>query len=796
MPQQSKKKLAPLAHDVNRELSWLAFNQRVLMEADNVDNPVFERMKFLSIVSSNLDEFFMIRVAGLRELCNAGVKRADEAGLSPKQQLERVMPRIQRMMYDQYEMLNQRIVPELADCGVRLLPHSVLGDERAAWADGFFVREVYPILTPMAVDANRPFPHILNRSLNLALLLAPKHGEAPDFATVQVPAGLPRAILLPRENGGRTMDFLLLEDLIAHNLHRLFTGRRVLACAPYRITRSGDFPVDEEDAVDILAEVEKTVKKRKWGAVIRLEVGKGADEELVRLLRHALKTTRDELYLIDGPISLDFLMKQIYPMDGYGKYRFAPFLPHVPKDLAEGDADSLFAAIARRDILLHHPYDSFNPVVEFIQEAARDPKVLAIKQTLYRVSGHSPIVRALAEAAEAGKQVTVLLEIKARFDEENNIQWGKRLERAGCHVVYGLRGLKVHAKMTLVVRREEAGIRRYVHLATGNYNDVTANLYTDMGLFTAKPEVGEDAAAIFNLLSGYSEAPALHRLIYAPEMLRTAIIGRIQREEQYALGGRPAGISVKINALIDHEVAEALCSASRAGVRIRLLVRGVCCVRPGVPQCSEHIEVHSIVGRFLEHSRIFWFVNGGQDEIYLSSADWMTRNLDRRVELMFPIEDALLQARVRSIFEQSWHDTQKTWIMDAKANYRRIAPAPDQTRLDVQQALILEATKKQSLCLCSGQVSQPSATFDDKQRQENLCVHQGLNEEHRHADIDLSGEEMTHDQRGRDWEQPHVYAVKQHGVSCIAAGAQQKEANDVDCVGGEEAQQQIDQVFR
>jgi len=682
---------------INRELSWLAFNRRVLMEAANPQNPVFERMKFLSIVSSNLDEFFMIRVAGLRAMCNASIKQTDETGLTPKQQLSRIMPRVQRMIRDQYQILCGQVIPDLRACGALLLPYTELDAAQAEWADSFFQREVYPVLTPLAVDANRPFPHILNRSLNLGVLLKPKQGDAPDFATVQVPSGLPRAIALPGNAGDSTARFLLLEELIARHIHRLFAGRRMICCTPFRITRAADFPVDEEDAVSILAEVQKSINKRKWGAVIRLEIAHDAEEALLQTLRRRLKATRGEVYSINGPINLDFLIRQVYPSRGFSAHKYRRFEPYVPPPLREAEGDAFFQAISEGDMLLHHPYDSFEPVVRFLQESARDPRVMAIKQTLYRVSGHSPVVRALAEAAEAGKQVTVMLEIKARFDEENNIQWGRRLERAGCHVVYGLPGLKTHCKITLVVRREEDGIRRYVHLATGNYNDITANTYTDMGLLTAKPEYGEDATAFFNMLTGYSEAPELRRLIYAPDHLRAALLGRIRREAKHARTGRPSGIAAKINSLYDAEVSDALCRAGAAGVDVRLLVRGVCGLRPGLPGHSEGIEVHSIVGRFLEHSRIFCFVNGGEEEIFLSSADWMGRNLDKRVELMFPIDDPALRARVRALFDRSWGDTEKTWVMDAKGAYKRVRRRENGPCLNIQEALIEEAEAKKNL---------------------------------------------------------------------------------------------------
>ncbi|MDR3051627.1 MAG: polyphosphate kinase 1 [Oscillospiraceae bacterium] len=677
---------------INREWSWLAFNQRVLMEALREENPVFERMKFLAIVSSNLDEFFMVRVASLRDQCNAGFKRPDAGGSTPKQQLARIMPRMQRMITEQHRIYRQRIAPDLADCGVRFVPYEALVGERALWADRYFQREVFPILTPMAADDNRPFPHILNRSLNIAVLLAARQGDKPDFATVQVPSALPRAIRLPQAEGaaqGERCDFLMLEDLIIAGMRRLFAGRQVLCSAPYRVTRSGDFPIDEEEGESILLEVEKSVKKRKWGAVTRLEIAYDADDRIARILRHALQATREEVYRIHGPINLDFLMKQVYSLPGFAAHRYRPFTPCLPAPL---DAPGgLFDAIAQRDWLLHHPYDSFDSVVRLVQDAARDASVMAIKQTLYRVSGQSPIMRALVEAAEAGKQVTVMLEVKARFDEENNIQWGRRLERAGCHVVYGLKGLKTHAKIILIVRREALGIRRYVHLSTGNYNDVTANLYTDIGLLTADPALGEDATEFFNMLTGYSDAPALGKLIYAPVFLRRAFLERIRREADNARLGLPAGITAKCNALLDEEVAAALCEASRAGVPIRLLVRGICCLRPGVPDHSQGIQVRSIVGRFLEHSRIYHFVNGGAEELFLSSADWMTRNLDRRVELLFPVEDAAVRARVLDILERSWRDDAQAWVLGEDGKYHRAQCPPGSIPFNVQEALVDEA---------------------------------------------------------------------------------------------------------
>ena len=680
---------------LNRELSWLEFNQRVLMEAANPDNPVFERMKFLSIVSSNLDEFFMIRVASLRDQCNAGYKKPDAAGFTPKRQIALITQRTQLMVAQQYQILRENVLPDLLRNGVRFLKHEQLSPELREWIRGYFEHEVYPVLTPMAVDSSRPFPLILNKSLNLGVLLASrdKDRDAPDFATVQVPSTLPRIVELPCLRGEAEHAFILLEEIIAHSIGRLFDGRRVLCCHPYRITRNGDLSFDEEDAADLLFAIQKSLKKRKWGAVIRLEIAQDADNALVRFLRHALEASRDEVYRIDGPLNLDFLMKQVYSLPGFEHLKYKPFRAHIAHDL-QPDEGSIFDTLRARDVFLHHPYDSFDPVVRFVQEAARDPKVMAIKQTLYRVSGNSPVVRALADAAEAGKQVTALLEIKARFDEENNIQWGKQLERAGCHVVYGLKGLKTHSKITLVVRREEEGIRRYVHLGTGNYNDVTARLYTDMAIMTSDERIGEDASAFFNMLTGYSDTPHLHQLICAPRMLRERLTELIDREARNAAEGRPASITAKMNSLLDPQIIRSLYAASCAGVKIRLLVRGICCLRPGIKGASENIEVSSIVGRFLEHSRIFRFENGGQPEVYLSSADWMPRNLDRRVELMFPVNDPAIARQVEEILYASLDDNAKAWHMNSDGSYHRAEIGIGETRRNIQEALILRATAR------------------------------------------------------------------------------------------------------
>lgn len=676
---------------LNRELSWLEFNQRVMMEAANPDNPVFERMKFLSIVSSNLDEFFMIRVASLRDQCNAGYKKPDAAGYTPKKQLAAITERTQRMVEQQYQILREGVLTDLMREGVRFLKHEQLSIEQREWIREYFQHEIYPVLTPMAVDSSRPFPLILNKSLNLGVLIASNDEEKPDFATVQVPAGLPRIVEIPCLRGEQERSFIFMEEIIEHSVAKLFVGRRVLCCHPYRITRNGDLSFDEEDAADLLFAIQKSLKKRKWGAVIRLEIAHDADPRLVRFLRKALEASRDEVYRIDGPLNLDFLMKQVYPLQGFDHLKYKPFRPHIPLSLEEDEERSIFEAIREGDIFLHHPYDSFSPVVRFIREAARDPQVMAIKQTLYRVSGNSPVVRALAEAAEAGKQVTALLEIKARFDEENNIQWGKQLERAGCHVVYGLKGLKTHSKITLVVRKEEDGIRRYVHLGTGNYNDVTANIYTDMAIMTCDERLGEDASAFFNMLTGYSDTPQMNDLIYAPRMLRESTTALIYREIEHAKAGRPASITAKMNSLLDPEIIKALYAASCAGVKIQLLVRGICCLRPGVEGVSENIQVRSIVGRFLEHSRIFRFENGGDTEMYLASADWMTRNLDRRVELMFPVKDPAVRAKVQEALDIGFADNAKAWIMNSDGSYTRASIAQGEEKRCAQDLLIAAA---------------------------------------------------------------------------------------------------------
>jgi polyphosphate kinase len=669
-------------HYINRELSWLEFNQRVLEESVSSSNPPFEKMKFLSIVASNLDEFFMIRVASIWDQIDAGYDRPDAAGMSPRQQIAAITVRVRVMVRRMYEVLRKEILSDLRLAGIKLVDEKSLTPDQSAFLDSYFKNDIYPVLTPMAVDSRRPFPLILNRSLNLGVLID-DGDEGPSFGTVQVPSVLPRAIRLPDEEG---VSFILLEQVIARCVGKLFSGRKILCCSAYRITRNADLSLDEEDAEDLLQEIEKLLKQRRWGAVVRLEIDHRADARLVKALEDALELESGDAYSIHGPINLDFLMQHIYSLPGYEHLKYKTYFPRALV-LAEGE--SMFDRIRRGDFLLYHPYDSFEPVVRFVRQAARDRRVLAIKQTLYRVSGQSPIIAALAEAADAGKQVTVLLELKARFDEENNIHWGRRLERAGAHVIYGMAGLKTHSKITLVVRAEDSGIRRYVHLGTGNYNDVTANFYTDHGLFTANESIGSDASDFFNMLTGFSDPPSLTKLVSAPRDLRARFTELIERETKNALAGKRAEIFAKMNSLVDEGIIAALYRASCAGVRIRLIVRGICCLRPGVPGISENITVRSIVGRFLEHSRIYLFFADGQQEAYLSSADWMPRNLDRRVELLFPVERSPLAKQLKDLMKLQWRDNVKASEQCADGHYIRVGK-PSEVRIDSQEILMLK----------------------------------------------------------------------------------------------------------
>ena len=684
---------------INRELSWLEFDARVLGEAEDVLNPLFERLKFLSITASNLDEFFMVRVASLKDMVNAGYTKRDIAGMTAAEQLAALDERTHAFVKRQYKIYNDELVPALAREGFHIIgSHEALTDEQEIFVDKYFHEDVYPVLTPMAVDSSRPFPLIRNKTLNIAALLKKKNGDdGTEFATVQVPSVLPRFVRLPGEQD----TVILLEEIIERNIDKLFLNYDILCAYPYRIMRNADLSIDEEDAADLLKEIEKQLKKRQWGQAIRLEVQGNIDKQLLKRLKSELNITDSDIYRIDGPLDLTFLMK-LYGSFDYAKLKTPKYMPAPVPELMNGK--NIFEAVREGDILLHHPYQTFDPVVDFVRQAANDPGVLAIKQTLYRVSGNSPIVAALAAAAENGKQVSVLVELKARFDEENNIIWARKLEQAGCHVIYGLVGLKTHSKITLVVRREEDGIRRYVHLGTGNYNDSTAKLYCDMGLFTCSPAIGEDATAVFNMLSGYSEPVGWNKLSLAPLWLRDRFHYLVEREIRHAREGQEAHIIAKMNSVCDKDIIELMYKASKAGVKIELIVRGICCLIPQLEGVSENITVRSIVGTFLEHSRIFYFENGGNPEIYMASADWMSRNLDRRVEIMFPVEDAKLKKEVKHILDVQLADNVKAQLMQPDGSYVRVSELlkreagahndKDYTRIEAQMVFCEEAQQK------------------------------------------------------------------------------------------------------
>ncbi|MGN0342082.1 MAG: RNA degradosome polyphosphate kinase [Roseburia sp.] len=669
----------------NRELSWLKFEVRCLNEARDKNIPLLERLKFVSITSSNLDEFFMVRVASLRDMVHAGYKKPDIAGMTASEQLKAINHDTRELVELQYSTYNRSLLPLLHTRGIYIIDaFEDLNEEQSDYVDRYFDENVYPVLTPMAVDASRPFPLIRNKTLNIVALLekkadtkglvkkektSKKEKAVYEYATVQVPSVLPRLVPVPSAKEGE-QSFLLLEQVIEKNISKLFSNYNVICAYPYRIMRNADLTIDEDEAEDLLKEIEKQLKKRQWGEVIRLEVEDKIDKRLLKFLQQELHIeSEDDIYEINGPVDLTFLMK-MYGLPGCDDLRYKQHVPQRVPQIPQGA--NIFDAIKKGDILLHHPYQTFDPVVDFIRQAAKDPDVLAIKQTLYRVSGNSPIIASLAQAAENGKQVTVLVELKARFDEENNIVWARKLEKAGCHVIYGLVGLKTHSKIALVVRKEDEGICRYVHLGTGNYNDSTAKLYTDCGIFTCSEAIGEDATAVFNMLSGYSEPLSWNRLVVAPIWLRNKFLKLIGREAKHAREGKAAKITAKMNSLCDAEIIAALYDASAAGVEINLLVRGICCLKVGIPGVSENIHVRSIVGNYLEHSRIFYFYNDGQEEVYMGSADWMPRNLDRRVEIIFPVEDPVLKDKVMHILELEFADNVKANILQPDGSYEKI----------------------------------------------------------------------------------------------------------------------------
>ncbi len=655
---------------INRELSWIDFNYRVLGEAKDKAIPLMERLKFLSITASNLDEFYMIRVASLKDMVDADYTKKDIAGMSPSDQLDRINKAAHELVTSQYVTFNRSLQPLLKQNKLNIITeYESLSESQSKYVDDYFHLDVYPVLTPMAVDSSRPFPLIRNKTLNIGALLSDRKGKEDfDFATVQVPAVLPRFIKIPSTVKGETT-LILLEQIIEKNINKLFLNYDVICAFPYRVMRNADLTIEEDEAADLLTEIQKQLKKRQWGQAIRLEVEDKIDKRLLKILKKEIKIKEEDIFKINGPLDLTFLFK-LYSLSGFDSLKNKAYTPQPVKGI--NTEEDLFTQIHRGDILLYHPYQTFIPVVDFVRQASKDPNVLAIKQTLYRVSSNSPIITSLAEAAENGKQVSVLVELKARFDEENNINWAKKLEQAGCHVIYGLKGLKTHSKITLVVRREEDGIRRYVHLGTGNYNDTTAKLYTDMGLFTCSNPIGEDATAIFNMLSGYSEPLSWHKLSVAPLWLRDKFLELIHRETTYAKAGHDAHIIAKMNSLSDPKIIIALYEASAAGVKIDLIVRGICCLKVGLPMVSENITVRSIIGNFLEHSRVFYFYNDGYEEVYMGSADWMQRNLDKRVEILFPIEDQNLKSQVIEILQIQLNDTVKAHLLQPEGHYEKI----------------------------------------------------------------------------------------------------------------------------
>ena len=653
----------------NRELSWLSFNGRVLEEAQDDSNPLMERLKFLAISSSNLDEFFMIRVANLKQQVDIGYSKPDnKSGLDPVEQLCAIEHRVHQMVEKQYEELYASILPALRTEGIEFLGAEQLNESQGVFVDTYFRERIFPVLTPMAIDSSRPFPHLQNKTLNLTVRLEGKEGDE-LFALVQVPALLLRYVQLPSKE--HTYSFILLEEIIRHHIVKLFLGTKILSVHAFRITRDADLPSNDEEAEDLLEEMEVELKKRERGRVVRLEIEDTIIDNVKAFLMESLEVEEGDIYSEKGPLDLSFLLR-FTRIEGFGHLRYQPLPPQPVLDLL-GEED-LFAAISKKDILLHHPFESFDSVVAFVQKAADDPHVLAIKQTLYRVSADSPIIQALSRAANRGKQVMVLVEIKARFDEENNIAWAKKLEKAGCHVIFGMAGLKTHSKITLVVRQVGEAIKRYVHLATGNYNETTAGLYTDLGMFTARPEVGEDASIFFNYLTGYAEPPSLKVLTMAPSGLKAKFLTLIQNEIKKNTPDQPGRIIAKMNSLTDKDIIMALFAASQAGVKIDLIVRGTCCLRPGVKGLSENIRVISIVGRWLEHSRVYYFQNGGDDElVFLSSADLMTRNLMKRVEILFPVLDLSLRERLREILSIQLQDNVKARELLPDGTYLRVA---------------------------------------------------------------------------------------------------------------------------
>ena len=670
----------------NRELSWLDFNDRCLDEARNPDEPLLERANFLGITQSNVDEFYMVRVASLSKLVAADVQSKDASRLTPLEQLNAINEKEHEVVERRYSTYSRSLLPLLRRQNIRILDVDELSEDQEEYIRRYFNNELYPVLTPMADDQSRPFPFISNDSLNIAIRLRSEEDGKHEFATVRVPNIFPRLVKLPDGEN----DFIMLEDIVKKYLDRLFDGYEIRQASCYRVTRDMDLDVSESDTSDFLLAVRKQLKDREHGHVTRLEVESSMSAKLVKHLMKRLNVDEPSVFSINGPIDLTFLKKLPGLVEGHDDLRYEPM--HAYIDPALRSDHNIFDSIREKDYLVQHPYDSFDAVLNFVKQAAKDPDVLAIKMTLYRVSGNSPIIKYLGQAAQAGKQVTVLVEVKARFDESNNVHWARTLEQMGCHVIYGLVGLKTHTKVTLVIRRDSDGIRRYLHLGTGNYNDVTAHFYTDLGLFTCDRDLGVDATNLFNMLSGYSKPPYFSKLRISPKLIRQFIYEKIDNEIAIARAGRHAEIHMKMNSLSDQDVIAKLYEASAAGVKIHLIVRGICCLRTEIPGVSDNIEVHSIVGRFLEHSRIYYFYNDGKEEVYLASADMMRRNLNRRVETLFPILQDDLKARVLDIFAKMWRDNVQARILHGTEWVH--ADRRGQSPFSSQEYFIAEAEEK------------------------------------------------------------------------------------------------------
>ena len=684
------------AHYLNRELSWIEFNARVLAEAGSHEVPLFERLKFLGIVFSNLDEFFMVRVAGLQAQTLRTITEVPPDGLLPHEQLVAISNRVHALVDAAYKLWQAEMIPTLQRAGIVIVRPEELAAPELAVLDERFRTDIFPVLTPLAIDPGHPFPHLRNKTINLGIMFSREHeGQESGFGVIQVPSMLSRLMRVRVEGAVRA--FVLLEDVIARHVRDFFPSARVRGTYPFRVTRNWDLEIDEEEGEDLLQTIQAELRRRDRGNAVRVEigVGDGVDASVQRLSKAVHVDPVLDVYRINGPLNIADLVG-IVADDERREFHDEPFAPQITPPLRE--AEDIFAVIRERDVLLHHPYDSFDPVVEFVSRAADDPNVLAIKQTLYRTGGDSPIVKALARAAESGKQVTAIVELKARFDEASNIQWARTLEQSGVQVIYGLLGLKTHAKALLVVRREKADrLRRYVHLSTGNYNQTTARYYTDLGLFTANREIGEDVTSLFNLLTGYSAPPRWNRLVVAPLGLHEAILGLIARETAHAQAGRKAEIVAQMNALVDVDVIDALYAASAAGVEIKLAIRGICCLRPGIPGLSERIHVRALIDRFLEHERVFKFANGGSDEVYMSSADWMPRNFHRRVEVLIPLLDPAVRERVMANIEILFSDNVKTWELGVDGGYARHVPPAGATPVRAQHRFIELARERAKL---------------------------------------------------------------------------------------------------